>query len=133
MTDGKFLGVGAVTYPGVGAVTYPGVGAVTYPGVGAVTYPGVGEPSWCPNPSKFIKNPSQIDQNDAQERSESDLGIKSVPGTVFWSTIGASGGAFCHHVVAAWVILGTILDTAGRQGYPKIEHFGTRKHQKSEK
>ena len=53
---------------------------------------------------------SRIGQNDAQERSESDLGIKSVPGTVFWSTIGASGGAFCHHVVAAWVILGTILD-----------------------
>ena len=76
---------------------------------------------------------SRIGQNDAQERSESDLGIKSVPGTVFWSTIGASGGAFCHHVVAAWVILGTILDTAGRQGYPKIEHFGTRNYQKSEK
>ena len=91
------------------------------------------EPNWCQNHSEFIKNQSQIDQNDAQERSESDLGIKSVPGTVFWSTIGASEGAFCHHVVAAWVILGTILDTAGRQGYPKIKHFGTWKHQKSEK
>ena len=32
-----------------------------------------------------------------------------------------------------WAIWGSILDPAGRQGGPKIEHFGTRKHQKSEK
>ena len=36
------------------------------------------------------------------------------------------------HFVATWMILGVILDTAGRQVYPKIEHFDTRKHQKSE-
>ena len=37
------------------------------------------------------------------------------------------------HFVATWVILGAIWDPAGRQVYPKIEHFGTRKYQKSGK
>ena len=33
---------------------------------------------------------------------------------------------------ATYEILGATLLPAGRQGGPKIEHFGTRKHQKSE-
>ena len=56
------------------------------------------EPNWCQNHSQIIKNPSHIHQNDAQERSESDLGIKSVPGTVFWSTTRVLGVAFCRHL-----------------------------------
>ena len=54
---------------------------------------------------KFIKNPSKIVKNDAQERSGGDLGKGAVPGQLqeqarddFWSLL-APLGRF-------WVILG---------------------------
>ena len=59
------------------------------------------------------------------------------------ATLGASRfqvakkGATAFHkfrmLGATWAILGAIWASAGRQGGPKIKHFGTRKHQKSEK
>ena len=36
----------------------------------------------CNNPSKVMQNPSKIDENGAKERSESDLGSKSVRGSL---------------------------------------------------
>ena len=65
----------------------------------------------------FIQNPSEIDQNGAQEGSESDPGSKSVPGN-------PPGSFFGSHFGATWAILGAILDPAGRQGGPKINRFG---------
>ena len=63
---------------------------------------------------KFIKNPSKIVKNDAQERSGGDLGKGSVPGQLqeqarddFWSLL-APLGRF-------WVILGTPQNPRGRQ------------------
>lgn len=61
--------------------------------------------NWCQNPSTFTPNPCKIDQNGAQERSESDLGSKSAPGyqkrhfifldiSGFWCHLGDLG----HHL-----------------------------------
>ena len=78
---------------------------------------------------KSIPKSSKIDQSGAQERSKSDLGSKSVRGC----QKGAAASYKFKIVGATWAIFGVILDTAGRQGDPKIDNFGTRKHQASEK
>ena len=83
----------------------------------------------CNNPSKAMQNQSKIDQNGAKERSESDLGSKSVPG------FQKSGRGFEQWMpfCATWMILGAILGPAGRQGVPQIELFGIKSHQNVEK
>ena len=83
----------------------------------------------CNNPSKAMQNQSQIDQNGAKERSESDLGSKSVLG------FQNSGRGFEQWMLfcATWAILGAIFGPAWRQGVPKIELFGTKSHQNLKK
>ena len=56
------------------------------------------------------------------------LGASRFQGQYFGAPLEFWGRRF----VATWVILGTVLGIAGRQVYPKIEHFGTKKYQKSE-
>ena len=67
---------------------------------------------------EFIKNPSKIVKNDAQERSGGDLGKGSVPGQIqeqarddFWSLL-APLGRF-------WVILGPLKIQGGAKNEPK--------------
>ena len=69
----------------------------------------------CPNPSKFIKNPSQINQNVSQERSENDLGSKSTkwraPDIELWGILAPLGWF--------WMILGTLKIRQGTKNCPK--------------
>ena len=85
---------------------------------------------------KSIKNPSKIDQSGAQERQnrQNDVQERILEKGPFQDP--PRGGAYRRVqrlLGATFAILGAVLDTAGRQGGPKIEHFGARKHQKSEK
>ena len=66
------------------------------------------------NQSKFMQHPSNIKQNNTQERSESDLGSKSVPGyekgaTVFekWVPFERHLGDFRRHFVPSWAPRGS--------------------------
>ena len=63
--------------------------------------------------SKSIPNPSKVDQSDAQERSKSDIGSKSIPGMRFWSM----GRSF--------------LEAVWRQFFRKLNEDGTKFHRKS--
>ena len=78
----------------------------------------------CKNPSKFIK----LNRNDAQERSKSDPGSTSVPGT-------APGRTRDNVLVAFWRYLGDLVCHFGVQlgvkGVPKI-HFGTKSFKNQE-
>ena len=63
----------------------------------------------CKNQSRFMQYPSKIKQNNTQERSESGLGSKSVPGyekgaTVFekWVPSERHLGDFRRHFVPSW-------------------------------
>ena len=87
-----------------------------------------------------IDNYVQIHQNSCKKHPKSN---KMVPRNAPKTTLGANwfedpqkvfqADTFLQTFGATWAILGAILRPAGRQGGPKIEHFGIRKHQKSEK
>ena len=83
----------------------------------------------CPNPLKFIKNPSQINENGAQEHSKNDLGKNPIPGLAN----GAGAGVFLSFLGLLGRFLATFWRPAGRQGAPKIDHFGVKVDQKSQK
>ena len=61
----------------------------------------------------------QFNQNCGQERSESELESKSLPGVVFWR----SNAIFCRTFGAIRSNLGAIWWPTGRQGGTKIKHF----------
>ena len=83
----------------------------------------------CNNPSKYMQNPSKINQDGAKERSESGLGSKSLPG--FEKTAARlRNGCHCG---ATWAMLGVILDPAGWQGSPKNRAFWHQVALKSQK
>ena len=89
------------------------------------------ELNWRQNPSNFIKSPSKIYPNGAQERVweglRSKLATIFIPGMLF----AIPGMLFVEPIGATWPILGAIWDQTGRQwrakasflapGYPKIE------------
>ena len=71
------------------------------------------------NPSKINQKPSEINQNGAQERFETELETCRCPGPRKMPYPGVRAQAFG----ATWAILGAILAPAGPQLGPKIEHF----------
>ena len=86
-------------------------------------------PTLCQKLLNFFQNPSQINQNGAHERSETNLECKSVPERPQGSTI----LVFVWHFGATCTILVAILDPVRRQGALKIEHFGTKSPKSQEK
>ena len=77
------------------------------------------ELNWRQKPSNFIKSPSKIYQNGAQERFweglRSKLAAISIPGMLF----AIPGMLFVEPIGATWPTLGAIWDQTGRQGRPK--------------
>ena len=80
---------------------------------------------------------SQIKQNNTQERSESGLGSKSVPGyekgaTVFekWVPFERGLGDFGRHFVPSWAPRGSQNRAFGRQGVPKAAKIASKKRSK---
>ena len=75
--------------------------------------------NWCPNPLKFIKNPSQINENGAQERFGGALGRNRKAG----ASISASGWyfleAFWHHLGDFCRFCGPLKIRGGAKSDPK--------------
>ena len=63
-----------------------------------------------------IKNLSQINENGAQEHSESDLGKSPIPGL----SNGAGAGVFVEPFGITWAILGAFRGQLGAKGLPKL-------------
>ena len=84
---------------------------------------------WCQNPSKFIKNPSQLDQIGVHEHCKNDPGISSTPGSQKVS----APDTFFEAFGLTWTILGTFLGPSWAPRGPKIEHFGTKSSKSREK
>ena len=89
---------------------------------------------------KSLKNDAKIHQNSSKIHPKSTRMVpKSAPkailegGRIQTALRGYRLMLFLWVFGTSWAILGAIWASAGRQGDPKIEHFGTRKHQKSEK
>ena len=87
--------------------------------------------------SKFIKNPSKIRQNDAQERPSGDLGKGLVPGRLeeqtrsslgdhFWSLL-APLGDFDLHLGATWGPVGAKWRPQGAKREPEINQKSMQK------
>ena len=87
-----------------------------------------------------IDNYVQIHQNSCKKHPKSN---KKVPRKAPKTTLGANWfedpqkvfhpDTFLQTFGATWAILGAILRPAGRQGGPKIEHFGIKSHQSLKK
>ena len=91
----------------------------------------------CNNPSKAMQNQSKIDQNGAKERSESDLGSKSVPGFQKsghgfekWMQFLRHLGDFGRHFGPSWAPRGSQNRAFGRQGVPKAAKIASKKRSK---
>ena len=83
--------------------------------------------------SKFIKNPSKIRQNDAQERPRGDLGRGLVPGQLqeqarddFWSLLAPLGDFDCH-LGATWGPVGAKWRPQGAKREPEINQKSMQK------
>ena len=79
--------------------------------------------------SKIKKTDSKIDKNDPWER----LGELLETGRPWVAEKGVPSSRNGGHFGAIWPILGAFWSPAGRQGAPKIHHFGIKAPQKSEK
>ena len=84
-----------------------------------------------------MQNSFKIDQSGAQERSESDLESKSVPGyqkrhDIFLeiSDFGRHLGDFGRHVGSSWAPRGSQNRAFGRQGVPKAAKIASKKRPK---
>ena len=91
----------------------------------------------CP---KCINNYATIHQNSYKIIPKSTKMVpRSAPKATLgarWSEVAQKGAAAFHKFQifgTTWLILGTILGPAGRQGAHKIEFFGTKSHQNLKK
>ena len=76
-----------------------------------------------------MQNPSKISQNGPRNAPKATLGAS-------WFEVAKKGAKASYKIQiigATCAILGAILGPAGRQGAPKIEHFGIKTRQNVEK